>query len=184
MKKPRSDSKLLNLPEEQQAQLAELLLGGMSYTKAKAVVQKKFGCSCSLSALSDFWESVCAPEILRRRSRSVKMSDEFAELVKKQPGSWDKVLLDQVKQKAFDMANDPNFKAESLFFLMQLVLKGRDQDLKKADISLKRDKFEFDAAKAALKFVKELKSISRDPSLDENAKVQAARLKLFGVLPS
>ena len=47
----------------------------------------------------------------------------------------------------------------------------------------KRDKFEFDAAQAALKHAAELKTISSNSKLTEAEKVNIARAKLFGALP-
>lgn len=140
-KKPRPDAKLLNLPEDQAAALSEWLLSGMSYGRARALMKKQFGISASLSSFSGFWEAICAPELLRRRARTVKMADEFADLVKKEPGSWDAVLLDQVKQKAFEMANNPGFKATDLAALMQLVLKAQEQKLRAEALEHEKEKF-------------------------------------------
>ena len=48
------------------------------------------------------------------------------------------------------------------------------------EFSLARDRFQFDAAKAALKFAAELKTISGNKTLSDADKVNAARAKLFG----
>jgi hypothetical protein len=118
--------------------------------------------------------------LLRRRARTVKMADAFAESVEKQPGQWDKVLMQQIKQKTFELANSPQVSAEDLMFLMGLVQKGRDQDLKERDLQLKRDKFEFDAAAAALKQLPALRQIAADKSLNEQDRLAAVRRRLFG----
>lgn len=55
------------------------------------------------------------------------------------------------------------------------------QDLNVKKLALDRDKFEFDAAKAALKYAGELKAIKSNKNLSEAEKVDQARLKLFGV---
>ena len=52
---------------------------------------------------------------------------------------------------------------------------------KQEELDFKREKFQFDAAKAALKCVAELKAISSNKNLSEAEKVDQARLKLFGV---
>lgn len=71
----------------------------------------------------------------------------------------------------------------------------RDQDLKSRELSLKeerqktaekqlalaREKFEFDAAKAAMAKAAEIKSISADDSLAADEKIAKVRAALFGV---
>jgi hypothetical protein len=64
-------------------------------------------------------------------------------------------------------------------------LKHRSQELdrKERELALAIDKFQFDGAKAALKFVKELKAIAADRSLSSDDKIAAVRLKLWGTAP-
>jgi len=63
-------------------------------------------------------------------------------------------------------------------------LKVRKEERQREEYKLKREKFEFDAAKACLVKLPELKAIARNQTLDENAKINAVRQKLFGVLPA
>lgn len=53
-------------------------------------------------------------------------------------------------------------------------------DLKKTDLALAREKFEFDAAKKAMELAAEIKTVSADDSLDEDDKIQKVREALFG----
>jgi hypothetical protein len=55
--------------------------------------------------------------------------------------------------------------------------------LKRADQVMERDRFEFDAAKACLQMLPELKLIAANPKLNEATKVNQIRLRLFGELP-
>ena len=52
-----------------------------------------------------------------------------------------------------------------------------------AKVRLDRDRFEFDASKAALSCLPELRKIANDSSLDEHGKLLAVRRRLFGVTP-
>jgi hypothetical protein len=52
------------------------------------------------------------------------------------------------------------------------------------DREFAREKFEFDAARAALAKAAELQAIAGDRSLDQDAKLEAARRRLFGELPA
>jgi hypothetical protein len=65
----------------------------------------------------------------------------------------------------------------------KLGLKVMAADLKDKVTTLDRDRFEFDAARACLARLPELKAISTQKGLSENDKVQQIRLKLFGVVP-
>ena len=136
MKKPRSDAKLLQLPEEQQAQLAEWLLGGTPYHQAKALVLAEFGVSTSLGALSSFWSEVCQPALLRRRAKAVETADAVAEAAKARPGSLDAATVDALRQKAFELAISPLSKPDDVAQLFSLVLKAGDQSLKERQVSV------------------------------------------------
>jgi hypothetical protein len=65
----------------------------------------------------------------------------------------------------------------------KLGLKVMAMDLKDKVASLDRDRFEFDAAKACLARLPELKAVASDKGLSEVEKVRQIRLKLFGELP-
>jgi hypothetical protein len=137
MHKPRSDSKLLNLPEEQQAQLAEWLLSGLPYHKAKALIEKEFGITTSLAALSAFWDDVCSQALSARRQQAVTTADEIADEARKNPGQFDAAMIDAIKQKALAISISPQAKPGEVKSLLMILLKSRDQELKSKDIEIK-----------------------------------------------
>ena len=183
MKKPRSDNKLLNLPEEQQAQLAEWLLSGMPYHQAKQLLFKEFSVSVSLSAFSSFWSNVCAPELMRRRTRAVKVANEVAEEASRNPGKFDAATIDALKQKAFEQAISPGSNPKDVKALFSLVLKARDQDIDKEQLEFDKEKFQFDAAKACLEHLPKLRQIASQ-NIAEPDKINQFRQLLFGKLPT
>lgn len=134
MRKTRSDAKLLNLPEEQQAQLAEWLLGGMPYHVAQASVEKEFGVRVSLGAFSQFWAEVCTPQLLRRRSEAAQAADEIAAEASRRPGAFDEATLAALRQKAFELAISPNASPKDVKALYVLIQKARDQDLEERKV--------------------------------------------------
>jgi hypothetical protein len=183
MTKPRSDSVLLNLPEEQQALLAEWLMNGMPYHVARAQVENEFGRTVkSLSSFSAFWDEVCQPILLSRRSRAMQTSETLAGTLE-QNELLDKGLITMIKQKAFEICMQPGADPDAVSSLVSGALKLRDQDLKQKDLQIRRDKFEWDAAAACLKDLPALKAIATNPALDNNGKINAIRAKLFGQLP-
>ena len=142
MRKPNATAKLLNLPEEQQAQLAEWLLNGTPYHKARELVLAEFGVSVSLSAFQSFWQEVCAPALLARRKRAVSMAGEVADEAQKQPGRFDAATVDAIKQKAFELAISPMSEPKDVKALFMLLQKGRDQDIKAQQLDLEKEKYE------------------------------------------
>jgi hypothetical protein len=183
MSKPRSDNVLMKLPEEQQCKLAEWLLNGMPYHEANVLVEKEFGVTLrSLSAYSGFWREVCEPALLARRKRMVSSAEARAEEVDRRPGQFDKATLDAISERAYALAISPQSAAKDVKAVMMLLLKAQDQSRKERELGLAMDKFQFDAAKACLAVLPELKVISQDKGLSEPEKVQQIRLKLFGVV--
>jgi hypothetical protein len=139
MKKPRADAKLLNLPEEQQAQLAEWLLGGMPYHSAREAVRKEFGVEVrSLSAFSVFYSEVCRPQLLRRRAMAATTADEIAAEAEKSPAQFDRATVDAIRQKAFELAISPMSSPADVKALFMLLQKSRDQDLKVEGLEIAR----------------------------------------------
>ncbi len=183
MQKPRSDAKLLNLPEEKQAQLVDWLLGGTPYHEARALVQKEFGVSVSLASLSHFYQAVCTPHLIRRRAQAVGMAAEVARAAESSPAQFDAATVDAIRQKAFELAISPMSQPKDVKALFMLLQKSRDQELKAETLKLDREKFEFDAAKSALEALPALQQIARTPGLDEREKIDRVRRQLFGVLP-
>lgn len=117
------------LTETQQAQLADWLLSGLPYHQAQAMVEKEFGLKVSISAFSRFWDAYCSPALLQRRSRAVKLSDEVAVEARANPGQFTEATIDQLSQKAFELASSPGANPKDVKALFSLVLKSRDQDL-------------------------------------------------------
>ncbi len=137
---------LLNLPVEQQAQLAEWLLSGMPYHVARETIAKAppdgFGVTLrSLSSFTKFWEVVCVTHLLRRRQRSVDTAKQVAEEAKANPGQFDAATIDALKQAAFDMASSPQCNPKDVKAIFSLVLKARAQDQTSEQMNLEREKF-------------------------------------------
>lgn len=155
MRKPRSDSKLLSLPEEHQAKLAEWLLAGMPYTAVREAVAKEFGVRCSAAALSGFYQLVCVPVLLRRRSQAVAAADQIAEAAAATPGRWDQATLDALRQKAFELTISPQAEAKDVRDLFGLLLKARDLDQKDSQLALDRERFQVDTCEKFLAWHKD-----------------------------
>jgi hypothetical protein len=129
VKKPRSDSRLLNLPEDQFQALVDWLLAGSPYRVIKERLLKEFQVVTSNAALSDFWNTCAAPALLARRKRAVTLADEVAQDAAACPGRFDDATIDALKQKAFELAVNPQADPRDVKGLFMLILKSRDQEL-------------------------------------------------------
>lgn len=104
MKKPRSDSKLLNLPEAQRDALADWLLEGISYVDAKERLHMDYCVETSTAALGGFYQHYCAPLRLRRAAAA---ADALPELSGGLMADWDAASIALVRQKYFELLAAP-----------------------------------------------------------------------------
>jgi hypothetical protein len=140
MRKPRSDSKLDALDQDQQRQLCEwLLTPGLSYERVKKLVLDEFKTSTSGQALSSFYQSYVGAYVLEHRRRAVGLAHEVGDELKRQPGQFSEATIDALEQKAFELAQNPMVDPKEVKAIFSLVLKARDQ-------SLQRDKFQRETA--------------------------------------
>jgi hypothetical protein len=172
MRKTRSDAILLNLPEDQQAKLAGWLLNGVPYHEARVLVEKEFGLSLkSLDPFKNFWREVCQPALLARRARAHSTAEQRAEEAKRNPGQFDLATLDAIKQKAYEISEQPDASPKDVKAILMLVLKARDQDLEERRIAV--------LEKKALQ-AEQAKGVLEDKELNEAQR--AARMReIFGI---
>ena len=175
MKKTRSDAKLMNLPEEQQAQIVDWLLGGIPYRQARELIKTDFGLTTSFAALSSFWDQVCTPALLARRRRAVTTADEMASEAQKMPGKFDEATLDAIRQAAFNLAIHPQSNPADVKNLFTLLLKARDQELKNKDIEIKMRRLEL-----VEKQVSRARSTLEDTTLTSGQREQRMK-EVFGL---
>jgi hypothetical protein len=152
MRKPRSDSKLDALDQDQQRQLCEwLLTPGLSYEKVKKLVFDEFNTSTTGSSLSLFYQEYVGAYVLERRRRAVGLAQEVGVELKRQPGQFSQATIDALEQKAFELAQNPMVDPKEVKAIFSLVLKARDQ-------SLQRDKFEIETCERFLTWSKDEKA--------------------------
>lgn len=172
----------MTLPEEQRAQLADWLLSGLPYYKAKQLVKQEFKVATSLAALSAFWEEYCGPALIRQRHQAVTTADQLAEEASKHPGQFDSATIEALKQKAFELSINPGAHPKDVKSLFMLVLKARDQDLDERQLALARDKFQRDTCELFLKWYadKRAKDIAGAKGVGTTEKVDRLGELIFG----
>ncbi len=195
MRKPRSDSRLLNLPHHQQDALAAWLLDeGLSYADAKEKLHMDFNVQTSEAALGSFWERVCAPRQFLRVAEASEAAPALAEGLE---NNFAAVTEAYVRQHYFVLmaSRNPDPKlltcfAEQVGALDRGKLEraklafaehkhAQTQQLKEQDLALQREKFEFDAVKQAISHAAEIKTITGDRTLNSAEQSERVRRLLF-----
>jgi len=179
MSKTHSNAKLLNLPEDQQAQLADWALSGLPWYACLKLVKEQFGVTAGKDAFYGFYAVVCQPALIRRRKRAVETSEQLAEEAEKNPGQFDAATIDAIKQKAFELSIAPGAKPGDVKALFALVLKSRDQDLSKESLAFERRKFMTDAVQIAKDKLPELNAINAGPQSNAE-KIELLGQAMFG----
>lgn len=180
--KQRSDSALAKLSTEEQDTLYEWL-HGESYVEVKKRVAKPkpegFEIEVQLTSLRRFW---------RKRYRE-EQREAIEEAKENPPVVVDVNLAPAADQSidymAYDMASSGRLEAFNSLSRWQtrrkaLELKEGFLAVAKEQLALEREKFEFDASRAALEHANALQAIAVDRRLDDSAKIQKAREQMFG----
>ncbi len=171
-KKPRADSVLKTLPPERQAAVAEHLRGNSLDETRLWLAQD--GLKTSIAALSEFlsWHSL--QQQLHRNESTV---ETLLQKLQVSRPDWTPDQIQTVGQSFFTALALEQQDPKQWFLIQQTALK-REQ------LSLDKNKFEFDATRAAMAKLPELKAISANKNLSEDEKLEQARLALFGSAPT
>ena len=154
--RPRSDAKLLNLPEENIAKLRDALFDGMKYSDACPFILKEFGVSVCPSTVGDFWQAKCIPFLEDRRASALREARSFGAEAKKHPGCFDQVAQDALQQTAYSMSLNPGLALPELRVLRGLLFKERALAVQEERLKLEQRRA--DLADRALKKLEEPKS--------------------------
>lgn len=184
MSKPRIDSdgapsplaKLKRVVQQDPAEGEFLQQQAQTLTAASIIAQiearhKIHGLTAS--RLSEFWRWLSEQQEIRAANDSVRNIREIFEEV--MPGAG----AEETHRFLVRFLSAQGFGQKDHKLLKFVTVETR----KAIEIEHEREKFEFDAARAALKCLPQLKSISTDKTLDEPARLNAARKHLFGTTP-
>ena len=155
---------------------------------------KAEGCAISLSALGSWLSSARQQQLQDRLLGQIASGARQCKEVEKQfgenPAPELETLIKLHRVLILQLSTQGNADPEFLKLADQLMrtamefVSGQTKfRQKERELNLAEEKFEFNAAKAALKCAATLKLISSNKNLSEADKVNAARAKLFGELP-
>src|SRR6266496_78470 len=140
MRKTRSDSKLLNLPDEKKDPILDWMLGGMSYTAVREMVAKEFGIKSSPAALSAFYAQEAPKRFIKQRLKSLSVAAEIADEAQKTPSMFAPATIERMQQLAFEQSITPGADPDTVKSFFMMMLKARDQDLESRRVALLEEK--------------------------------------------
>jgi hypothetical protein len=140
MRKPRSDSKLLNLTEEQKDEILDLMETGQSYKDLSGAIEKEFGVRSSPAALSYFYSQEKAKRVVKQRLQSLSVAHEISEEAKKRPSLFDAAMIERISQLAFELSIAPKADPDVVKQFFYMVLKARDQEIQSRKLTLLEEK--------------------------------------------
>ena len=192
MSKLRTDSWAANLTEEQ-AWALYYKARGLRWNEAADWAVKEFSVDApSRTAFYAWLGRMRKEESAHRLEQAATAAAEAAALAKTKTS--DDALIAAYKAMGAELALRTGSAGEAGKFVQmagaladrrlraeELKLKARAQETKDEQLKLAREKFEFDAARAAMARAAEIKSISADDSLAADEKIARVRAALFGV---
>lgn len=170
--------------------LDEWFSGGMTLDAAKEQLRLD-GCSVSRSRLSDWWanrqrerqEAMLLGQIANGARQCQEVERAFGKAPAPEMDTLIKLHRVLILKLSTASAMNPDLLELVNRMMKPVVQFARLQQLDR-QISLDRDRFEFDAASACLKQLPTLKVISADRSLNDDQRIEQIRLRLFGEVPA
>ena len=181
MRKPRPDSKISQLTDEQQAMVADWLEKESCKAVAERIYQY-FNLKVSSEAVRCFYQRLCSSRLLLRVAESATQADEFAEALHRSNPKWDSAIMGAIKQKIFDEAAVGNLDADSMGSLLATFAKLRGQDIRMEALKLIERKVVLQ--EASLKATQAVEEKSKAINLTQeqtNEILEAINKKLLGM---
>jgi hypothetical protein len=113
------------------------MLSAMRYRDIAERVQKEFGFSISLQALSNFYYNHVADHVIENRARRGAVLNKINKDITKHPVGYGQSAVDAMMERIARMALDDHVDARRLKAYTDSVARLRTLDLAEADINLK-----------------------------------------------
>ena len=194
---PRSKLKpvLCELPPDQREALASWMLEeGLSYLNCCTRMSERFGVEVSHRQVSRFWHEVCVPRKLQLSSTAAANVQALASGL---AVDWQQANAHLIGQKIFEMLASSETDVKTVCALGGVLEKVKTRALhektfkarltaekqrfkqRERQIAFARERFEFDAADAALAHAPAIRTITADDQLSADEKREQVRRLLF-----
>ena len=195
MKPFSSRNKLTSLSPAHKEELASWLLDeNLLHREAAERVEKVFGFKVCTQTVDRFWHQECAPRKLLHAAEAARSVQAAASSLKT---DWQDANAQLLGQRVFETLASPEvdlklvtslgavlekIKTRSLHekaFKARLAAEKRREGQRERQMAFAREKFEFDAADAALAHAPAIRTITADDKLSSDEKREQVRRLLF-----
>src|SRR6267154_975550 len=179
MSKLRADSTWNGLIPEQREKLDEwLFMEGLSYPLARERVQKELGIECSISGVGRYYRRAVetrAVEKLAEAQNAAAAVNRTGVKLKSLQSSALKMIGQRLLEKAMTGGD-----IKELAALGKLLTDGERREIQRERLALARERFEFNAAEAALAELPYVDQMTEEEVKAEDARLLAIKHRLFG----
>jgi Arc/MetJ family transcription regulator len=182
MSKIRSDSIWNSLPPEQRKMLEHwLFVERIGYKEASERAQKEWGVTGSETSVGRFYRRI-------EKERMVSELEEAAETaveLNAAEGKVESMRSSAMKVVGMRLLENAMVRGDvkELATLGRVLTQSEEREIQRGRLALAREKFEFKAAKAALKQLPSLDQMKQEDEAREDARIDAIRLAIFGKDP-
>jgi hypothetical protein len=174
---------LKNLKPEQVELLEKWLFEDcLSYGQVVPLVEKELNIKVGVKSLFNFYRKQSRQRTVNRIIHSAQNTNEVLKAFAENPADTYKAILNIAGQIAFDKAlkNPDEPDVATIRDFTKLLISAKQEKLMAQKFSLDREKWEFDIAQACAAHHAQLEAIATDKTLNDDARIQAIREKLFG----
>lgn len=136
-RRPRPNTKLGFLTDEQHQKLCEWLRSPIPYFQIAERIEKQFGIKVSKGNVSDFYARHLALQANERRGTLIGASEQISKDIAAKPASYAKPIVDALEGRLFRAANDDRVPIRTVHLLTTMWIRIRQQSCYEAKISIK-----------------------------------------------
>lgn len=142
---PRADARVWHLSDEHFCSVVEWMLAAVPVMRIRQLCEAELQLPPAKvpgrTALSEFWAEFWPYYVSCRRKSNVAAANAMDAEIDKAPLNVDRVLRDEIKQRALELLGVPNPPEKLIKAFVNAVLKMRDQDDRQEQRELEREKF-------------------------------------------
>ena len=147
--RPKHTNKLGFLNSEQHKQLCQWLLSpNLPYQEIVPLIEKEFGIQTSAHAIKKFYRQNVSRYLISERRRTLTLATRVSKEVHRKPSQFNPATLDSLEQLAFKLSNEPEADVKKVQVIYELVLRAKEQELRRQESELKARRLDFLEQKA------------------------------------
>jgi hypothetical protein len=185
-RKPPAHAIIAGMKPEHRATLEGWLFDrNMGYPQVIKLCKKDFGVDLHKGVLSRYYKKRVHERAIERIMDSARRGREVKKALRENPLETFNEVIDLIGRMVFEVSLRASASEElpdvgPLGEILELLIKMREEAREEAIFLLERERWEFDVARICHAHFGELQAIAEDAALDDDAKLEAIRRRIFG----